>query len=107
MERADQLQEPHRALAPAELGERPHDPERGREPRPVRAVPLCPRGVATRVAEREEIAEHAIEEEAEPHAFPSPLAPDAVHAVVPIARAHERQAMRAARERTVERAAAM
>ena len=48
-----------------------------------------------------------MEEEAEPDALAAALAPDPVHAVVPVARAHQRQAVRALGQRAVERAAAM
>ena len=59
------------------------------------------------LAERDEVAEDGVEEEAQPHALAAPFPSDAVHAVVPVAGAHERQPVRAPRERAVERATAV
>ena len=50
-------------------------------------------GVTVPVRQRSELAQHFVEEEAEPHAFPLALDADPVHAVVPVARADQRQAV--------------
>jgi len=50
--------------------------------------------VAPRLANRQHLAEHRVEEETHPHAFAAAALPDAIHAVVPVAAAEERQPMR-------------
>ena len=73
----------------------------------VVTLPRQPDVVATALAQRGEVLEDAVEEEADPDALTASLATDAVHAVVPVARAHERQPVRAARHAVVERATAV
>ena len=60
--------------------------------RRVRARRRAPRRSAAKPGER------GVQEPAEPDALALAAAPDAVHAVVPVARAHQRQAVRADRE---------
>ena len=76
--------------------------------RPSRAARCCARSRAASAAQRSANArsprarasaakrmQHVIEEEAEPDAFALALRADQVHAVVPVAGAHQRQAVRA------------
>ena len=51
--------------------------------------------------------QHAVQEEAEPGALAAPRGPDAVHAVVPVAGAEERKAVRARGQALVDRAQAV
>src|SRR5207244_10648268 len=62
--------------------------ERRGERRAVRTVALRAVTVRPALRERDEAAEHVVEEEAEPDALAAALPPDAVHAVVPVPRAH-------------------
>ena len=64
-------------------------------------------GVAAPLAERGEAAEHGVEKEAEPDTLALPLSAHSIHAIVPVARADQRQAVRADDERSVDRAQAM
>jgi hypothetical protein len=54
------------------------------------------------LAETREASDHRDREPAEPDALPHPGRADAVHPVVPIAGAHERQVVRAAGDATLE-----
>src|SRR5207253_11394187 len=81
--------------------------ERRRERRAVLAVAPRARAVPAALAERDEAAEHLVEEEAEPDALAAALPPDAVHAVVPVPRTHVREPVRTHPERAVEGAAAV
>ena len=63
--------------------------------------------VTARRAQIGEAPEHVAEEEPEPHALAAAVASDPVHAVVPIAAPHERQAVRPGRDRVVDRPHAM
>src|SRR6185295_9096501 len=58
-------------------------------------------------AERGEGAEHGVEKEAEPDALALPLSAHPIHAVVPVARADQRQPVLADDERAVDRSQAM
>ena len=77
-----------------------------RAPRARRA--RCSRQRAARSAsprasrEGREVAEDLVQEEAHPHALAAALAADAVHAVVPVAGAEQRQPVRADGERAVD-----
>ena len=68
---------------------------------------LPPRGgtrlLAATLGHRREVAERRMEKPPEPDAFPAPLPADPVHAVVPVARAHQREG-RAPRPRAPDRA---
>ena len=44
--------------------------------------------------DRSKIPEHDDEKPAEPHTFPAPLIPNAVHPIVPVTGADERESMR-------------
>lgn len=57
---------------------------------------LDERGVALAAGDIYELLQHLVEEETQPHAFALALFTDAVHAVVPIAAADQRQAVGAA-----------
>ena len=52
-------------------------------------------GVAAQRGQLGELRQHVVEEEAQPDAFALALLADQVHAVVPVAGAHQRQAVRA------------
>ena len=65
------------------------------------------RAVATAFADRDEVGEHRVDEEAEPHAFAAALGADAVHAVVPVAATHQRQAVRTAGQAVINGSSAM
>src|SRR6185295_17996490 len=76
-------------------------------PRQPPRVVLVTRGagdVVARAAERHEVNEDAVEEESEPRALATALRADAVHPVVPVAAADERQTVRARRQPFVDRA---
>src|SRR5207253_939546 len=73
----------------------------------VGPVPPRPLAIPALFAERNELAGDEEEEETEPDALALPFPADAVHPVVPVARAHKRQAVRPARERAVECATAV
>src|ERR1700735_95094 len=60
-----------------------------------------------RVGKAGEGPERHMQKPAEPHALALPAFADAVHAVVPVARAHQRQPMSAEAETGVEAASAM
>ena len=64
---------------------------------PARLVAIAPGQVvaAAPLAERREVVQHGDQEPAEPHALAAAFVADAVHPVVPVARADERQAVRA------------
>ena len=64
-------------------------------------------GVAAAVGQRGEVGEDTEEEEAEPDAFAAAFVANAVHAVVPVAAAHEGQAVGAGGERAADGADAM
>ncbi len=72
-----------------------------------RAVAGGPAGVAAPLAQRREGVQHGVQEEAHPDALAAPLAADAVHAVVPVARAEQGQPVRPGRQPAVEGAAAV
>jgi hypothetical protein len=59
------------------------------------------------VADRRELGEHGVEEEAEPRALAAARGADAVEAVVPVAAANERKAVRARRDAALDRAHAV
>ena len=62
------------------------------------ACQRCARApVAARLGERREALDHAAQEPGEPDRFAAAFVADAVHAVVPVAGAHQRQAVRADR----------
>ena len=65
------------------------------------------RGVAARACQRREVAQHAVEEEAQPHALAAPTHADVVHAVVPVAGADQRQSVRTHGEAVLDRAHAV
>ncbi|MNM60739.1 hypothetical protein D3C81_720290 [compost metagenome] len=54
-------------------------------------APLRTGGIATRVGQPDEAVQRVMQEEPEPHTFTALLVADAVHAVVPVAAAHQRQ----------------
>src|SRR5207237_3905172 len=54
-----------------------------------------------------ELRQHGAQEEPEPNALAPAVGPDEVHAVVPVARAHQRQAMRAEGESPLDGAHTM
>ena len=54
--------------------------------------------VAALPRERQEAVDDGAEEPREPHRFAAATAADAIHAVVPVAGAHQRQAVRTDRE---------
>ena len=60
---------------------------------PRRLVPVAEReiGALAGIADRGEVGQHADEEPSEPHALAAAFVADAVHAVVPVAAAHQRQ----------------
>ena len=66
------------------------------------AVALRQVAASRAVAERRELVQHDDEEPAEPHALAAALVADAIHAVVPVARADERQAVRAVLQRAID-----
>ena len=72
------------------------------EPPRLAAVMLRTFGVASLIADRRELFEHDDEEPTEPDALAAPQVADAVHSVVPIARADERQSMRAVLQRAID-----
>ena len=76
---------------------------------PPRLVPIARRQIAAfaPLAERRELVQHDDEEPAEPHAFAAAAVADAVHAVVPVAGADERQPVRAVVHRAVDGADAV
>ena len=63
--------------------------------------------ILARFAERRELCERRVEKPADPDALAFALVPDAVHAVVPIARSHQRQTVHARLQATIKRAHAM
>ena len=63
--------------------------------------------VAPPPAERGELAQDTVEEEAQPHALPASFPSHAVHAVVPVSAPHERKPVGAHREPFVDGAEAM
>ena len=65
------------------------------------------RWLFARVRERRKCRERGVQKPAEPDAFAPAVFSDAIHAVVPVARADERQAVVAACETLVERPRAM
>ena len=71
----------------------------------VLAVTGEARPIVAAFAQRQEVAENLIQEKPEPDALAAPFPSDAVHTVVPVARAHQRQAVFTAGERAVEGAA--
>src|SRR3990172_2614098 len=71
------------------------------------AVALAPCRVSSGDAERYEVAQDGVKEEAEPGALAAPRPSDAVHPVVPVTAAHEREAVDARRQPAVERAHAV
>ncbi len=73
----------------------------------LRLAPLRERAVAARARDLGESLEHGAQEEAQPDALAAALDADAVHAVVPVARAHQRQAVRAESQPVLDRAHAM
>ena len=81
--------------------------EHRRQPPRLGAAALGEGIVAARRAEGREVEEHGMEEEAEPDALAPSFAAHEVHAVVPIAGAHQRQAVLARRQAAVERAPAV
>src|SRR5690606_19311638 len=81
--------------------------ERLAKPFPVRGVAGRAFGVAAFLAKWNEPREEVIEEEAEPDALAAALASDPIHAVIPIARAHQRESVRARRQRAIDRPAAV
>ena len=80
----------------------PGPPQRRGQPHRLGPVAVGAGDVAAVGAERREVGEHGVEEEAEPGALAAPLAPDPVHPVVPVAAPHERQAAGAGGEGAVE-----
>ena len=64
-------------------------------------------GVAALPGELGELREHVVQEEASQTLSPLPCCADQVHAVVPVAAAHQRQAVRAEAQAVVDRADAM
>ena len=68
---------------------------------------LCPFQLLAGLGDRDEGAERCMDEPAQPHALALARLADAVHAVVPVSCAHQRQAVRAGGEREVEAARAM
>src|SRR5437870_2066765 len=72
------------------------------EPLGFTSIVLRMFGVAPFIADRRILLQHDDEEPTEPHAFPTPQVADAVHAVVPIAGADERQPVRAVLQRAID-----
>ena len=75
--------------------------------RPAPATSPPPRASSARVAERGEAIHRRAQEPAEPDALAAPLRADAVHPVVPVAVAHQRETVRALGQRALERASAV
>ena len=71
------------------------------------AVALGPGLVPAGLAQRRELEEDAVEEEAQPRALPAPFPSHAVHAVVPVAAAHEGKAVGARGQPLVDGAQAV
>jgi hypothetical protein len=78
--------------------------EPGRQPPRFVDIPVCPDHVGSRAAERREVGEDDVKEEAQPGALAPARRPDAVHAVVPIAAADQRKTVGSGREALVDRA---
>ena len=81
--------------------------EHAREAAGLAAVALGPGRVAAGLAERRELAQDAVEEEAQPGALAAPFPSHAVHAVVPVPAAHERKAVGAGGQALVDGAQAV
>src|SRR6185369_10031892 len=77
------------------------------EPPRFADVAVCPHAILPPAAKRHEVAEDGVKEEAQPGAFASPFGPDAVHAVVPVAAADERQTVGAGGDPLVDGAHTM
>src|SRR5919204_4124355 len=60
--------------------------------------------VASLVAQRRPLLQHDDEEPSEPDALTTPQMADAIHSVVPVAGADERQSVRAVLQRAIDRA---
>ena len=65
------------------------------------------RRVATLAGKAHELRQHIVEEKGEPDAFASAVLTDEVHAVIPVAAAHQGQAVAAETQPVVDRAQAM
>src|SRR6266536_4851232 len=79
------------------------DLERGRMPQPRAGMRL----LVTTFRHPREFTERRMEKPPEPDAFPAPLPADPVQAVIPVARAHQRETVGPDRERPIERAGAV
>ena len=77
------------------------------EPAGLAAVALGPGLVPPGFAERRELAQDGVEEEAHPGALPAPFPSHAVHAVVPVPAPHEGKAVGARGQSPVDGAQAM
>ncbi len=85
----------------------PRQVEHRTEARDLGAVARRALVVAAAFAPRGERAQHRTEEESEPDAFAPAFDADAAHAVVPVAAAHERQAVRTHGDRVIDGADAV
>ena len=82
----------------------PRQLEHAGEPPRLVAVLARQIGAAAALADRREVVQHGHEEPAEPHALAAALVADAVHAVVPVAGADQRQPVRTVLRRVRDRA---
>ena len=80
-----------------------------RAARPARSLSHCRANVSSLMParQRRELAQHFAQEEPEPDAFAAALVPDAIHAVVPVAGADQRQAVRAVAQPMLNRSPRM
>src|SRR4051794_6284527 len=73
----------------------------------MRPPRLDTRTVVARFGQRNEGGQGGMQQPAQPDALPETALPDAVHAVVPVAAAHQRKAMAPEFEAVVQRASAV
>src|SRR5947209_8675789 len=72
------------------------------EPPGLTSVVLRTFRIASFIADRRILFQYDDEEPTEPHALPAPQVADPVHPIVPIARANERQSVRAVLQRAID-----
>ena len=82
----------------------PGELQHASEPLGFASIVLRTFGVASLIADRCVLFQDDDEEPTQPHALPTPQVADAVHPVVPIARADERQSVRAVLQRAIDSA---
>ena len=73
----------------------------------MRAIVFGSLHILARLTERRKLRERRVQKPTDPDALAFAAVPDAVHAVVPVARSHQRQTVRARLQTTIKRAHAM